>query len=107
MSDLNEINNWLQERLPALLAEHKVPGAAVGVWADGQVIEVAAGVLNKATGVEATVDSLFQVGSITKVWTTTLLMQLADEGALDLDAPVRRYLPDFGLADESAAAAIT
>ena len=107
MSDLNEINNWLQERLPDLLAEYKVPGAAVGVWADGQVIEVAAGVLNKATGVEATVDSLFQVGSITKVWTTTLLMQLVDEGALDLDAPVRRYLPDFGLVDESAAAAIT
>ncbi len=107
MSDLNEINSWLQERLPDLLAEYKVPGAAVGVWADGQVIEVAAGVLNKATGVEATVDSLFQVGSITKVWTTTLLMQLADEGALDLDAPVRRYLPEFGLVDEEAAAAIT
>ena len=31
MSDLNEINNWLQERLPDLLAEYKVPGAAVGV----------------------------------------------------------------------------
>ncbi len=107
MSELNEINNWLQRRLPDLLAEFKVPGAAVGIWADGQVVEVAAGTLSKATGVEATVDSLFQVGSITKVWTTTLLMQLVDEGALDLDAPVRRYLPDFGLADDGAAATIT
>jgi len=107
MSELNEINNWLQERLPALLAEHKVPAAAVAVSAGGQVIDVAAGVLSTATGVEATVDSVFQVGSITKVWTTTLLMQLVDEDKLDLDAPVRRYLPEFGIADEEAAAAIT
>jgi CubicO group peptidase (beta-lactamase class C family) len=38
------------------------------------VIDTAAGVLSKATGVEATADSLFQVGSITKVWTTTLVI---------------------------------
>jgi CubicO group peptidase (beta-lactamase class C family) len=107
MSELNEINNWLAERLPALLAEHRVPGAAVAVSVGGQVIDVAAGVLSRATAVEATVDSVFQVGSITKVWTATLLMQLADEDKLDLDAPVRRYLPEFGLADEAAAAAIT
>src|SRR5262245_20255274 len=107
MSELNEIKNWLQERLPALLAEYKVPGAAVAVSAGGQVIDVAAGVLSKATGVEATVDSVFQVGSITKVWTTSLLMQLVDEDKLDLDAPVRHYIPDFAIADEAAAAAIT
>ena len=107
MSDLNEIKNWLQERLPALLAEYKVPGAAVAVSAGGQVVDVAAGVLSTATGVAATVDSVFQVGSITKVWTTTLLMQLVDEDKLDLDAPVRRYIPEFALADEGAAAAIT
>src|SRR5215467_14257591 len=107
MSELSEINSWLQERLPTLLAEHKVPGAAVAVLAGGQVIDVAAGVLSKATGVEATVDSVFQVGSITKVWTTSLLMQLVDEGKLDLDNPIRRYLPEFALADAEAAATIT
>src|SRR5690349_21165549 len=107
MSELDEIQPWLSERLPALLVEFNVPGAAVAVRAGGQVIDVAAGVLSKATGVEATVDSVFQVGSITKVWTTSLLMQLVDEGRLDLDAPVRRYLPDFALADDGAAATIT
>ena len=75
--------------------------------ANGEVIDRAAGVLSTATGVEATTDSLFQIGSITKVWTTTLVMQLVDEGLLELDAPVRTYLPDFHIADESAAAAIT
>ncbi|HEY7173943.1 MAG TPA: serine hydrolase domain-containing protein [Micromonosporaceae bacterium] len=107
MSNLADLEGWLRERLPALMAEHQVPGAAIGVYADGQVIDLAAGVLSKATGVDATADSLFQVGSITKVWTTTLLMQLVDAGELDLDAPVRRYLPEFKLADDAAAATIT
>jgi CubicO group peptidase (beta-lactamase class C family) len=107
MSTLDEIKSWLQARLPALMAEHKVPGAVVAVAADGQVIDLAAGVLSKATGVEATVDSVFQIGSITKVWTATLVVQLVDEGKLDLDAPVRRYVPEFRLADETAAATIT
>ena len=107
MSSLNEITNWLRERFPELLAEHRVPGAAIAVLADGEVTDFAAGVLSKATGVDATPDSVFQIGSITKVWTTTLIMQLVDEGKLDLDAPVRAVLPEFRLADESAAATIT
>jgi CubicO group peptidase (beta-lactamase class C family) len=107
MSNLDEINSWLSENLPTLLAEHKVPGAAIAVAAEGRVIDFAAGVLSKATGVEATADSVFQIGSITKVWTTSLAMQLVDEGLLDLDAPVQRYIPDFALADRAAAAAIT
>ncbi len=107
MPNLDEINNWLQDRLPGLLAEHQVPGAAIAVSVGGQVIDLAAGVLSKATRVEATADSVFQVGSITKLWTSTLVMQLADEGKLEIDAPVRRYLPEFGLADEQAASEIT
>jgi CubicO group peptidase (beta-lactamase class C family) len=107
MATLSEIETWLQDRLPALLAEHEVPGAAVGVSFGGEVIDHAAGVLSKATGVETTADSVFQIGSITKVWTTTLVMQLVDEGKVDLDKPVRDYLPDFVIADESAAATIT
>jgi CubicO group peptidase (beta-lactamase class C family) len=107
MSKLTELGAWLEGRLPALLAENHVPGASVAVYAGGEVVDHAAGVLNKGTGVEADVDSLFQIGSITKVWTTTLAMQLVDEGKLDLDQPVRRYLPEFVLADDAAAARIT
>ncbi|HEY3472893.1 MAG TPA: serine hydrolase domain-containing protein [Amycolatopsis sp.] len=107
MSKLTELDAWLASRLPALLAEHRVPGASVAVYAGGEVVDRAAGVLNKGTGVEADVDSLFQIGSITKVWTTTLAMQLVDEGVLHLDDPVREHLPEFKLADEDAAARIT
>jgi CubicO group peptidase (beta-lactamase class C family) len=107
MSKLNEAGDWLREHLPALLARYDVPGAAVAVSLDGELVEYATGLLSTATGVEATTGSVFQIGSITKVWTTTLVMQLVDDGLLDLDAPVRRYLPDFRLANEHAAASVT
>lgn len=107
MPNLDKVGGWLAERLPELLKEHQVPGAAVGVYADGQVVDFAAGVLSHATGVEATTDSVFQIGSITKTWTATLVMQLADEGVLDIDKAVRTFLPEFALADADAAATIT
>jgi len=107
MSNLDEISGWLRDQLPGLLAKHRVPGAAIAVSVGPDVVDFAAGLLSKSTGVEATADSLFQVGSITKLWTSSLIMQLADEGKIDVDAPVRRYLPEFRIADEAAAAEIT
>src|SRR5919109_48189 len=62
-------------RLTEAIATYKVPGATMGILHDGQIVDVAAGVLNKATLVEATPDSVFQIGSISKVWTTTMVMQ--------------------------------
>lgn len=107
MATLNEMQTWLDERLAPLLAEYDVPGAAVAVSLQGEVIDAGAGVLSRATGVDVTPDSLFQVGSITKVWTTTLVMQLVDEGLVKLDSPVRDYVPGFVISDDQAAAAIT
>ncbi|WNV85742.1 serine hydrolase domain-containing protein [Umezawaea sp. Da 62-37] len=107
MSDLHDVHGWLDERFPSLLREHDVPGAAWAVLQGGQVVDGAAGLLSKATGVEATADSVFQIGSVTKLWTGTLVMQLVDEGLVDLDGPVRAHLPEFRVADEAAAARIT
>ncbi len=107
MSSLPDVEAWITEQLPTLIERYGVPGAAVAVLADGEVVDAAAGLLSTATGVEATPDSLFQIGSITKVWTATLVMQLVDDGLLDLDVPIRTYLPDFRIGDESAAAQIT
>src|SRR5579859_3512428 len=90
------VTNWTA-RLHELATEARVPGAALGIWADGQEILVAAGQLNCATGVTVTADSLFQVGSITKIWTATMIMQLADEGQLSLDTTVAEALPGIRL----------
>lgn len=93
------VETWISENLSALIEKYDVPGAAVAVLAGGQVFDHAAGVLSKTTGVEATPDSVFQIGSITKVWTATLVMQLVDEGKLDLDLPIRTYVPAFKIAE--------
>lgn len=95
------------ERFAGLVAEHDVPGAAVAVLVGDDIAEAASGVLNTATGVAATTNSVFQLASVTKLWTATLVMQLVDEGLLDLDRPVCAYLPRFRMADEHASATVT
>ncbi|GGP73190.1 serine hydrolase domain-containing protein [Saccharothrix coeruleofusca] len=93
--------------LDELVAKHDVPGAQVAVLADGEIQDEAAGVLSLRTRVEATTDSVFKIGSITKIWTATLIRQLVDDGALDLDRPVRDYLPGFRLGDAAATESLT
>jgi CubicO group peptidase (beta-lactamase class C family) len=90
--------HW-QERLSLLADKHGVPGANLAILKGKDILEAAHGVLNIRTGTATTTDSLFQIGSITKVWTGTLAMQLVDEGLLDLDEPLVSYLPDFQVAD--------
>jgi CubicO group peptidase (beta-lactamase class C family) len=81
-------------RLSELAVAAGVPGAVLGIWYDGETTIAPYGVLNAATGVEVTGDSLFQVGSITKSWTATMIVQLAAEGRLGLDDPVVKLLPE-------------
>ena len=89
----------LQRRISAYVASTGVPGAQLGILKDGQVAVAAAGVLSKRTHLPASPDSVFQIGSNSKVWTATMMMQLVDAGQLDLDAPVVQYLPNFKVAD--------
>ncbi|GLY90331.1 serine hydrolase [Actinoallomurus iriomotensis] len=102
--------HW-QRRLAVLAERHGIPGAALGILrmtpGGDETVEAATGVLNRETGVAATTDSLFQIGSVSKVWTTTLVMQLVDEGRLDLDAPLAEVLPELRLADAETAAKVT
>lgn len=100
---LPQLQIWLDEAA----ARHGIPGAAVAVGHGDELAEAATGVVNRNTGVETTPDTLFQIGSVTKIWTAALVMQLVDDGLIDLDEPVRRYLPEFALVDDEAAGAVT
>lgn len=97
----------LRARVAELLAEHGIPSAAIGVLHDGEVTEFAVGVKNVETREPATVDTVYQCGSMTKTWTALAFMQLVDEGEVDLDEPVRTHLPGFRVADPRASAEIT
>ena len=96
-----------QARLTELAAKHHVVGASLAVAVGDETATAAAGVLNARTGAPVTADSVFQIGSITKVWTATLVMQLVDQGLVDLDAPLTGYLPDFRVLDEQITSSVT
>jgi CubicO group peptidase (beta-lactamase class C family) len=90
-----------------LLAEYGIPSAAVGVLHNGEITEFAVGVKNVESNENATTDTIYQCGSMTKTWTAVTFMQLVDEGKVDLDEPVRTYLPDFTVADPDVSAKVT
>ena len=97
----------LGQQLGELASKHKVPGAVLAILDGRDVGECATGLLNLNTGVATTTDSLFQIGSITKIYTATLVMQLIDQGAIDLDHPVEEYLPDSRLGSSETQTPIT
>lgn len=98
--------HW-QHHLDLLRSRYHVPGAALAVLVDGEIHELASGVLHRDTGVQVTADSVFQSGSIAKVYTATLVMQLVDSGELRLDTRVVDVLPDFSVADDEVTKTVT
>lgn len=93
---LAELLPRLRERIEAFFAADKPPSLAVAVIADGQVrLSSALGWANVASRVAATPRTLYRIGSITKTFTTALVMSLRDEGKLALDAPAEQYWPEF------------
>jgi|GEM_PF-222313 len=88
-------------------ARWNVPGIAAGIVQDGHIEIVTAGFANLETKQPVTPDTVFQIGSVSKIYTATLAQILAEEGILDLEEKIVTYLPDFTLADAGAAKQIT
>jgi CubicO group peptidase (beta-lactamase class C family) len=84
------------------MTEYGVPGVAFGVLKDGAVTTRAFGVTNIDNSQPLTPDTVFPIASISKTVTATAIMRLVEQGKLDLDAPVRRYLPEFAVKDPDA-----
>lgn len=85
----------LQSRLTELAAELKVPGAAFAVACGEETAVAWTGTANLRTGLPVQRDSLFAAGSVTKVFTAALVMTLVDDDLVDLDGPVRKYVPEL------------
>ncbi len=96
------LQSELHDLVVPLLERWKVPGVSIATWNDGEVQSAAFGKANVEAGHDVTPDTLFQIGSISKVFTATAVMQLVDGWRIDLDAPVTRYLPDFRLSTAEA-----
>ena len=91
----------------ALMETWTIPGIAVGIYRDGEIETHGFGVTSMETNQPVTPDTLFQIGSISKVFCATLVMVLVEKGQLDLDTPISQYLPELKLQDESAHQMIT
>lgn len=106
--------HW-QRRLDALARLHRVPGAQLGILrydADGQddVVTLVTGTLNHdlpEASAKALPDSLFQIGSISKVWTATVIMRLIEEGHFTLDTLAKDIVPGLRLANDHLTDGIT
>ncbi len=79
----------------AELQSQKIPGVAVGIFRNGQPVRVQGyGLANIEHGVPVRPDTMFQSGSIGKMFTAVAVMLLVEDGKLAVDASVREYLPD-------------
>ncbi len=103
-AQLDDLDAFITE----VMAEWKVPGLAIAVVEDGEVV------VSKGYGyrdideeLPVTARTLFAIGSITKSFTVTALGMLADEGRFEWDEPLRTYLPDFELYDDVASERMT
>lgn len=98
----------VDECMRAEMASRGVHGGQIAVARDGRILlERAYGSKHREREEPVDVHTQFRIGSTTKVLTAFAMMQLVDEGLLDLDAPITDYLEDFSLAEPGQAEAIT
>ncbi len=100
-------DHMLSDFVEATATKFVIPGVAVGVWAEGQETYACHGVTSIDNPLPVDRDTIYVLASVTKTYTATALMGLVADGRVELDAPVRRYVPELRLADDRAAAEIT
>ncbi len=84
-----------------------VPGISIGIYHKGKELTAGFGITSLEHPLPVTADTLFQTGSISKTFTGTLLMMLVEQGKVDLDAPVRKYIQDFKVKDKNVSKTVT
>lgn len=94
---------YARERMEA----RKVPGVSIGIVSGDEEYTAGLGVTSIEQPMDVTPETLFQIGSTGKTFTCSVIMRLVEQGKLSLDDPVRKWIPQFKVADESAAAGAT
>jgi CubicO group peptidase (beta-lactamase class C family) len=102
----SELATDLREQVATYCESSNVPGYLAGVYHAGQQSIIAHGLANVVSGAPMRDDTGFLFGSITKVLTTTLVLQQVERGVIDLDERVVTYVPEFTLATPGAAECI-
>jgi D-alanyl-D-alanine carboxypeptidase len=91
-----DVQQRLLSAIDGVMRSHAIPGVIAGAWVPGRGAWVAArGVADVTTGRPLRVTDRMRIGTITRTFTTTVLLQLVEEGRVGLDDPVGRYVPDI------------
>jgi CubicO group peptidase (beta-lactamase class C family) len=103
-TDPGEFEAFLDPLVAELMDDNHIPGAAITVVKDGQLFFAKGyGYADVERGTPATAETtIFRAGSISKVFTWTAVMQLVEQGKLDLNADVNTYLTHFQIPDTFA-----
>ncbi|MFI6284025.1 serine hydrolase domain-containing protein [Streptomyces sp. NPDC051018] len=87
------VSGQLDTAIRKVMREARVPGVTVGLWAPGKGSYVRSfGVADKATGAPMEHDLYMRIGSVTKTFTVTALLELVDRGKVGLDDPIGKYV---------------
>lgn len=100
-------DNALQDKLSELAGELEAVGVSAAVLVDGVEHLAFHGVTSTENPLPVDETTLFQFGSTGKTFTATAILRLAEQGKVDLDAPVRTYVPELKLREEDVAARVT
>ncbi|HXI23065.1 MAG TPA: serine hydrolase [Pyrinomonadaceae bacterium] len=99
--EVTRLQNELEPKIKEEIQKGHLPGFAIGVVKNGQLIYAKGfGVAKLGANTPITSRSLFHMASVTKTFVATAIMQLVEQGKIDLDAPLTKYLPYFKLDDE-------
>jgi CubicO group peptidase (beta-lactamase class C family) len=94
-SYLKTYMTWLIQRE---MSKQNVEGLSIAVVDDQQIVwSQGFGYEDKANRIAAAPETVYRVGSISKLFTDTLVMQLAEQNKLDIDKPLKTYLPNFAI----------
>jgi CubicO group peptidase (beta-lactamase class C family) len=102
-ADFKRVDAYIESQLE----EAKIPGVALAVIEGGKVVHLKGFGIADPTGRPVTPETPFILGSISKSFTALAIMQLVESGQIELDTPVRKYLPWFQVADPEASKRIT
>jgi CubicO group peptidase (beta-lactamase class C family) len=85
------------------MRELSIPGVAIGIVDNGTITTRGLGVNNIEAPLAVTPHTVFPIASISKTFAATAMLRLVEQGKVDLQAPVRTYLPQFRVRDEQVA----
>ncbi len=96
VGDYEYVKQYIRWLIDRQMRKHDVVGLSLALVDDQRVVWAEGfGQADRERDIAATAETIYRVGSITKLFTATAAMQLAEQGRLDLDRPVATYLPEW------------